>query len=163
MRPIIGRAAATVALLGIVLLPIYWMISTSLKSNKEITQETTFYPHAPTFANYLRLFSEKEFGAYLANSIAVTFVSVAVALSVGSLGAYAIARFRLPFGFERKVGLALLTMRIVPPVVILIPVYLLMLRTQAAQHLARADHHLHGVQHHFLRLDDGELFPGDPG
>ena len=127
MRHFIARAVATVALLGIVLLPIYWMVSTSLKSNKEITQETTFYPHAPTFANYLRLFSEKEFGAYLANSIVVTFVSVAIALTVGSLGAYAIARFRLPFGLERRVGIALLTMRIVPPVVILIPVYLLML------------------------------------
>jgi multiple sugar transport system permease protein len=127
MKHLIARAVATVALLGIVLLPIYWMVSTSLKSNKEITQETTFYPHAPTFANYLRLFSEKEFGAYLANSIVVTFVSVAIALTVGSLGAYAIARFRLPFGLERRVGIALLTMRIVPPVVILIPVYLLML------------------------------------
>ena len=42
--------------------------------------------------------------------------------------AYAIARFRLPFGLERKVGLSLLTVRIVPPVVILIPVYLLMLQ-----------------------------------
>jgi multiple sugar transport system permease protein len=36
------------------------MVSTSLKSNKEITQETTFYPHAPTFANYLRLFSRRK-------------------------------------------------------------------------------------------------------
>ena len=62
MKPIVGRAAVTVALLAIVLLPIYWMISTSLKSNKEITQETAFYPHSPTFADYLRLFSEKEFG-----------------------------------------------------------------------------------------------------
>ena len=36
--------------------------------------------------------------------------------------------FRLPFELERKVGVGLLTLRIVPPVVILIPVYLLMLR-----------------------------------
>jgi len=43
------------------------------------------------------------------------------------MGAYAIVRFRLPFATERKVGLFLLTLRIIPPVVILIPVYLLML------------------------------------
>jgi len=74
MRHTLARAAAMAAILGIVLLPIYWMIVTSLKSNKEITQETTFYPHTPSFANYLRLFSEKEFSSYLTNSIVLTFV-----------------------------------------------------------------------------------------
>ena len=61
----IFRAVGMTVILGIVLLPIYWMVSTSLKSNKEITQEITLYPHAPSFANYLHLFSEKQFGAYL--------------------------------------------------------------------------------------------------
>jgi multiple sugar transport system permease protein len=112
---------------GIVLLPIYWMAAASLKSNKEITQDATLYPHAPSLDNYIRLFSQKEFGDYLTNSIVVTAASVALALAAGSLGAYAITRFRLRFRLERKVGLALLTLRIVPPVVILIPVYLLML------------------------------------
>ncbi|WP_246696171.1 TIM barrel protein, partial [Mesorhizobium sp. SARCC-RB16n] len=67
-------------------------------------------------------------GAYLTNSLVVTFFSVAIAVVAGALGAYVIARFRLPFAMERKVGLFLLTLRIVPPVVILIPVYLLMLK-----------------------------------
>ena len=124
----IGRGAVVAGLLVVVLLPIYWMIAASLKSNREITQEGTLYPHAPTFDNYLHLFSLKQFDAYLLNSIVVTSVSVTLALFVGTLGAYAIARFRLPFGLERKVGLSLLTLRIVPPVVILVPVYLLMLK-----------------------------------
>ena len=55
-------------------------------------------------------------------------LSVVLALVLGSLGAYAIARFRLRFRLERIVGLSLLTLRIVPAVVILIPVYLLMLQ-----------------------------------
>jgi multiple sugar transport system permease protein len=122
------RAVLIVLILTVVLLPIYWMVSTSLKSNKEITQSTTLYPHAPSFDNYVHLFSQKQFGAYLTNSIVVTALSVFVALVAGTLGAYAIARFRLSFGLERKIGLSLLTLRIVPPVVILIPVYLLMLQ-----------------------------------
>ena len=124
----IARAIVTLVLLAIVLVPIYWMVSTSLKPNKEITQDGTLYPHAPSLDNYTHLFSQKQFGHFLVNSIAVTTISVAVALAAGSLGAYAIARFRLPFQFERWIGLSLLTMRIVPPVVILIPIYLLMLR-----------------------------------
>lgn len=127
MKERLARAAIIVALLGVVLLPIYWMVAASLKSNKEITQDATLYPHDPTFDNYRRLFSLKQFDNYLTNSLAVTACSVAIALAVGTLGAYAIARFHLKYRLERRIGLALLTLRIVPPVVILIPVYLLML------------------------------------
>ena len=123
----VARGAVMTLLLAIVLLPIYWMVAASFKSNKEITQDGTLYPHVWTFDNYLHLFDQKEFGAYLTNSLVVTCVSVVLALVAGSLGAYAIARFNLKYGLERKVGLSLLTLRIVPPVVILIPVYLLML------------------------------------
>ena len=85
-------------------------------------------PHAPTLDNYSHLFAEKEFGDYphqLARGDARC--RLPCRLVVGTLGAYAIARFRLVFRLERRVGLALLTLRIVPAVVILIPVYLLML------------------------------------
>lgn len=121
-------AIVTALLLALVLLPIYWMVAASLKSNKEITQDATLYPHAPTFSNYIRLLSQKQFDAYLLNSLVVTAASVVLALILGSLAAYAIARFRLRFRLERVVGLSLLTLRIVPAVVIMIPVYLLMLQ-----------------------------------
>jgi len=123
----VARGVTIAVLLVIVLAPIYWMVATSLKPNKEITQDGTLYPHAPSFANYAHLFSQKQFGNFLLNSLVVTALSVGLALAAGALGAYAIARFRLRFRLERWVGLALLTLRIVPPVVILIPVYLLML------------------------------------
>ena len=131
MRRRVFRGGVVAFLLAIVLLPIYWMVAASLKSNREISQDATLYPHAPSFDNYRRLFSQKEFGDYLLNSLVVTSASVALALVAGSLGAYAIARFHLRFRLERKVGLSLLTLRIVPPVVILIPVYLLMLQAPA--------------------------------
>ena len=124
----VGRGIVLAMLLVIVLVPIYWMAATSLKSNKEITQDGTLYPHELSFDNYQRLFSQKQFANYLTNSLVVTAASVAFALTAGSLGGYAIARFRLRFQLERWVGLALLALRIAPPAVILIPVYLLMLQ-----------------------------------
>ena len=123
-----ARVVVSFLLLVIVLLPIYWMAAASLKSNKEITQDATLYPHAPSFDHYVGILSEKQFVSFLMNSVAVSAVSVVLALLLGSLGAYAIARFQLKFRIERVVGLSLLTLRIVPPVVILIPVYLLMLQ-----------------------------------
>jgi multiple sugar transport system permease protein len=115
----LARAAVFLVILGIVLLPIYWMVAASFKSNPEITQDATLYPHVWTLDNYIRLFSEKEFGNYLTNSLVATVVSVVLALVVGSLGAYAIARFHLKYRLERKIGLSLLTLRIVPPVLML--------------------------------------------
>lgn len=122
------RGLVIAAILAVVLTPIYWMVATSFKTNKEITQDATLYPHAPTFDSYIHLFTDKGFSDFLTNSLVVTVASVLIAVAFGSLGAYAIARFRLRYGLERKVGLALLTLRIVPPVVILIPVYLLILQ-----------------------------------
>jgi multiple sugar transport system permease protein len=116
--------AATLAVL-VAVVPLVWMASTSFKTNREITQDGTLLPHSFTFANYVSLFSGRAFGSYLTNSIVVTTVSVAVALLLGTHAAYAIARFRLWGGLERYIGFALLVTRILPPIVVIIPVFLL--------------------------------------
>jgi multiple sugar transport system permease protein len=126
----VRRLGAFAALLGgvlVALVPLGWMLQTSFKPNREITQDGTLYPHEPTWANYARLFGERDFGSYLVNSIAVTTASVLVSLVLGSLAAYAIARFELWHGLERRIGLGLLVVRIVPPIVVVVPVYLVML------------------------------------
>jgi multiple sugar transport system permease protein len=38
------RRLVTAVVLAVVLLPIYWMVATSLKTNKEIRQDATLYP-----------------------------------------------------------------------------------------------------------------------
>jgi len=120
--------AAFVLVLLVALVPLYWMVQVSFKPNPEITQQGTLYPHTFTVDNYDRLFAQRSFGSYLRNSIVVTAASVAISLVLGSLAAYAIARFRLWRRMERRIGLALLTARIVPAVVIVVPVYLLVLQ-----------------------------------
>jgi multiple sugar transport system permease protein len=112
----------------IALIPIVWMVETSFKSNAEITQAGTLYPHHWTTQNYRGLFSGRSFGSYLINSVVVTSISVVIALTLGSLAAYSLARFRLVGGAERGVGVGLLTARILPPIVIIVPAYLLMVR-----------------------------------
>ncbi|MBA2536249.1 MAG: carbohydrate ABC transporter permease [Actinobacteria bacterium] len=121
-------ACALVFALVVTLVPLVWMLETSVKPNREITQETTLVPETLTLDNYRRLFAERHFGSYLTNSIVVTGASVLVSLVIGSLAAYAIARFRLWRRLERRIGLALLTVRIVPAIVIVVPVYLLILK-----------------------------------
>jgi multiple sugar transport system permease protein len=113
-------AAAALAAIAFAVIPIVWMVLTSLKTNREITQDASILPAALTSANYVSLFSGREFGAYLTNSIIVTAASVAIALALGTMAAYVLARFRLWAGMHRYVGFSLLIVRLLPPIVIII-------------------------------------------
>ncbi len=120
----VAWAVGALAALAFAVVPLVWMVLTSVKTNREITQDTSLIPQALTTANYVSLFSGREFGAYLTNSIIVTFVSVAVALILGTQAAYVLARFRLRGGMHRYVGFSLLMVRLLPPIVIIIPIFL---------------------------------------
>ena len=113
--------------------------------------------------NYRSLFSGRDFGSYLTNSIGITAISVLISLVLGTLAAYSLARYRLPLGAraahrrrpadaahpaaDRDHRARLPDRRATAP----------------AQHVDRPDRHLHGVQRLVRRLDDGELLPRDPG
>ena len=123
-----GYLFAVLVAIGIALLPMLWMLSTSVKTNREITQDGTLLPHSFTFANYASLFNGRAFGSYLTNSVVITTASVGIALALGTMAAYSLARFRLWGGLERYLGFALLVTRVIPPIVIIIPVFLVFQR-----------------------------------
>ena len=120
----IGWLVATLGAIAFAITPLVWMLLTSLKSNREITQEASLVPQALTTDNYVSLFSGREFGSYLTNSVIVTAVSVAIALVLGTQAAYVLARFRLRAGAHRWIGFGLLMVRLMPPIVIIIPIFL---------------------------------------
>jgi multiple sugar transport system permease protein len=126
-RDRLGRlawAAAALSAIAFAVAPLVWMVLTSVKTNREITQDASLLPESLTTANYVSLFSGREFGSYLTNSIVVTAASVAIALALGTQAAYVLARFRLRAGMHRYVGFSLLMVRLLPPVVIIIPIFL---------------------------------------
>ena len=127
MKRWLGAAVLAIVVV-IVLVPIAFMIGTSFKSNAEITQELHLWPHTWTFANYSRLFRDSYFSQYFRNSFVVCGASVLVSLVCGSLAAYSLARFRLMAGLEKRLGFAILTVRILPPVVIVVPLFLVALK-----------------------------------
>jgi multiple sugar transport system permease protein len=124
MRRFLHYLALAIACL-IALTPILWMISTSFKTNREATQDGTILPAAPTIASYTSLFTRREFGHYFANALIVTSFAVGIALVIGSLAAYALARFRLRFDAGKRLAFVLLIARMLPTVVLIVPVYIL--------------------------------------
>jgi multiple sugar transport system permease protein len=108
------------------LLPFWWMLDTSLKRQVDIFGGVSLVPPHPTGENYRRLFSEYHFGPYLFNSMVVVAVAVLVSLVLGTLAAYALARFDLAFGLSRQGLVAAVLVRMIPPILLVVPFYIVL-------------------------------------
>ena len=81
-----GRHAILALFIVFLLLPIYWLINMSFKTNVEITSTMTLWPQAPTLANYKVIFTDPSWYRSYINSLEYvvinTVLSVLLALPV---------------------------------------------------------------------------------
>src|SRR5687768_15667240 len=92
------------------LVPVYWMLTISLK--REVDQFAVpprWFSFTPTLEHYADAFVRRSFGQYLITSAIVAVGSTLCALIIGTLGAYALARFRMPYRLDRKISLWILS------------------------------------------------------
>ena len=106
----------------IYLIPIYWIILTSLKSGSDISAPIPQFFFRITFVNYQKLV-ESQYFSQLRNSIIIGFTSTILAVVIGTLSAYAFSRFKV--SGEDDLLFFILSTRMLPPIVIVIPVYLM--------------------------------------
>ena len=102
-RGTIGReqrieALISYTLLGLsaifALLPVVWMLSTSLKTETEaLSLPVHWFPQHPTLGAYVEMWTLKPFGIYSLNSIAVSGVTAVVSTVLGALAGYGFSRF----------------------------------------------------------------------
>jgi multiple sugar transport system permease protein len=127
VRKGILKTGLLVLALVIALAPVYWMITISLKT--EIDQfaiPPKWFSFTPTLEHYYDAFVTRSFGQYLITSAMVAVVSTACALVIGTLAAYALTRFRLPYNLDRKLSLWILSTRMFPAIVTAVPLFLMM-------------------------------------
>jgi multiple sugar transport system permease protein len=126
-----GRIAHALALAGAVvvaLFPFWWLLVTSFKRPVDVFAGASLLPQHPTLDNFQRLFAEYHMGSFLVNSVVVVTVAVVVSLVVGTLAAYALARFRLAFGLNEHALVVALLVRMLPPMLLVIPLYITLSR-----------------------------------
>ena len=80
----------------ITLVPIVWVFTSALKSNKEIRENALALPQEWRFQNYIDAWVGASFDQYFFNSIFVSVISVSLVLILSSLAAYAFAKMRFP-------------------------------------------------------------------
>jgi glycerol transport system permease protein len=80
--------------LAFLLLPIYWLVNMSLKTNTEIVSGLTIWPHSPTLANYIKIFTDSSWYSGYINSLSYVLINTVISISLALPAAYAFSRYR---------------------------------------------------------------------
>lgn len=123
---LIGRYLLIGVVSLIILLPVYWMVNMSFKTRSEFTaRPPTIVVQNPTSENYYDLLITQRFYRYGINSLVVALIAASLSVAVGTLAAYALSRYRLPRNFNYHLLFTMLTVRMFPPIVTVIPIFVL--------------------------------------
>jgi ABC-type glycerol-3-phosphate transport system permease component len=120
LRKRITNAVLTILLIWS-LFPVYWMIATSLKSNRDIYTQPGLLPVAPVLTHYRTTLFGTHFLTFVRNSFLVAVATTATSIVIGSLAAYAITR--LHFVGRRWVARSIIFVYLVPPALLFIPLF----------------------------------------
>jgi glycerol transport system permease protein len=115
------RSTLLIAYVIFITVPIYWLLVMSLKTNEEILGEFTLFPRDLTFDNYITIFSDPSWYMGYVNSLTYVLINTTLSLTVALPAAYAFSRFR--FTGDKHLFFWLLTNRMAPPAVFLLPFF----------------------------------------
>jgi multiple sugar transport system permease protein len=105
------------------LCPLLWVLGLSLKTRMQVLATPPLYLWRPTLENYVDVLTRADFLRAFLNTMIVSASAVLMSLCVGAPAAYAFARF--PFTGRTFLFFALLVMRMLPPIAVLVPMYVL--------------------------------------
>ena len=102
----IGWGVINLLVILYALIPVLWIVSLSFKTADTIT-DGNFIPRSWTWSNYAQIFQIDLFTSALRNSIGIAIIATVIAVVIGTMAAYAIARLDFP-GKKALVGVSLL-------------------------------------------------------
>lgn len=125
LRPALAvRWLVIIPALGFALVPLYWMVASAFKSDRELgLLQPTLYPHHPTLDQFRAALDDGSLLAATANSAAVAVPTTILVLLLGSAAAYAVTQWKFP-GVAGVLGLTLFT-QLLPQTATLVPIFLL--------------------------------------
>ncbi|MEX1309721.1 MAG: carbohydrate ABC transporter permease [Candidatus Sulfomarinibacteraceae bacterium] len=110
-----------VGYLVLLVLPIYWLLNMSFKTNEEILGVFSLFPQDLTLDNYRVIFTDPSWYMGYVNSIIYVTLNTLISLTVALPAAYAFSRFS--FVGDKHLFFWLLTNRMAPPAVFLLPFF----------------------------------------
>lgn len=118
-------AYATLAAVTVVcLFPLAWVAGISFKTRLQTFAKPPLLIWQPTLDNYAAVLGKADFLLAFVNSVIVSGGAVLLSLAIGVPASYAFARF--PFRGRSFMFFSLLVVRMLPPVAVLVPMYVLL-------------------------------------
>ena len=108
-----GRRIILALFLVFLLLPIYWLVNMSFKTNTEIVSTMTLWPHQPTIENYKIIFTDESWYSGYINSLKYviinTVISILVALPAALIPRRSSVLMVVPLGARGRGGVPAVT------------------------------------------------------
>lgn len=126
-EPILARIAKNAGLILFaltILVPLLWVVSSSLKTGNEIFASPWSLPASPQFHNYVSAWTDSGIGKYFLNTVVVTVGTLLILLPVGAMAAYIFGRY--PFRGSKTLFSAFLGGMMFPNFLVVIPLFFLL-------------------------------------
>src|SRR5919107_3781941 len=105
-----------------VALPLYTMVTTAIKTDREIYDDFTYVPRQPSLVQFQRVLGPERFGRNIWNSVVVASTATVVSIAMSTLAAYSVVRLR--FTGRTWVARIILFKYLLPTSLIYIPLFL---------------------------------------
>lgn len=127
MRDTLGSKAVTYALLALfvvmVAVPLFWMVTTAIKTNKELYEDFSYFPQRPTLEHFVRVIVREDLLTNIRNSFSVAMTTTLITVVISSLAAYSIVRYRYPG--RDWIGRLILFKYLLPSAMLFVPLYVI--------------------------------------
>ena len=127
MRDTLASKVLTYGLLAVfvimVAVPLFWMVTTAIKTNKELYEDFSYVPQRPTLENFVRVIVREKLLTNIRNSFSVSMITTLITVLVSSLAAFSIVRYRYP-GRE-WIGRLILFKYLLPSAMLFVPLYVI--------------------------------------
>ena len=102
-------------------LPLYWLLAISVQQNADITGAFSIFPQDPGLKNFMELWMNPVWSRSFVNSLTYVVINTLLSISLALPAAYAFSRYQ--FLGDRQLFFWLLTNRMAPPAVFLLPFF----------------------------------------
>lgn len=119
-----GLTYACLALFVVmVAVPLFWMVTTAIKTNKELYEDFSYFPRRPTLENFVRVIQRDDLLTNIRNSLIVALTTTAITIVVSAMAAFSIVRYR--YRGRELIGRFILFKYLLPTAMLFVPLYAL--------------------------------------
>src|SRR5438093_13634187 len=104
-----------------VAVPLFWMVTTALKTNKDLYEDFSYLPSRPTIQHFVRVIQREDLLRNIWNSFAVASTTTAVTVVVSAMAAFSIVRYK--YRGREWIGRFILFKYVLPTAMLFVPLY----------------------------------------